>query len=371
MKIFLYKIIFFALSFFICSCFKYESELELTKNIMQSSLEIGKDIRISSNDNISLIEPRIYKENGQYYFGNFYYVDGNSVYFIDAPSSNLNMISNNNIKTILANYNNISNASIMNVDKDSIYITHLSTIYFEDNVQTNEIIRIESPDIGESYFDGVYSSTNIITHTNYTGLNVISLSKISKEGEILLTLQNILDEDATILKIITTGSNFFIVYRKDYIMLDEYTEEGSYITTYKLNKMEEHNEEKNEYKRIIDIVYLKSEKKMAVMTETLLNGEVFNREVFITSDFKTIEKRYTIEDINNSQILALKEDGIIAGLYFENNKYMLSKYDIYTKKKSLTDIGMDYVLGMGSFDVFGGDVVSFNLSNDIITFYKY
>ncbi len=373
MRIFLSFTRFLILSFFTClfalSCLKYDPNIELIQNIIPTTLTIGKDILISNNTNgINLIEPKIYKENGTYYFGNFYYADEDNIYYFDAPRSNLNVSIGDEKRTILSDYANINNARIMDIDDNSLYITHLSRLYLE-SIVTNEFIITDSPDIEEGYGDSVI--TNITTSTNYSFADATSLSRISKEGQILFTLQNILDEDATILKIISTDNNFYIVYRKNVILLDRYTKEGNYIDTYILETLEQSDESNKQYTRIIDVLYLRENKKIAIMTESILSGKVIEREIFSTDNFNNFEKDYTIDNINDRQVLVLTNDGVLISLLFQNNQYLVSKYDIFTKRQSDFNINMKNIADIRSFDVFKNNVVSFNLLDDVITFYKY
>ncbi len=366
------KIIAFSISTLLlaASCIKYDADADLIQNIVDSKLEIGKDISISQTEEINLLEPRIYLKDGRYYFGQFYYLYDNRVYYIDAENSNIGVSHNNKIDIIFTDYNDIDNARIMNVDQGSLYITHLSSMYTSSGVTTNISIIEDSPDRDED--SEVLFITNITVQTNYAQNNVVSLTKMHKKGEIAFTLQDILDDSTTILKIIATNDDFYIVYRKNTtVMLDEYDENGNYLKTYSLNNIEIYDDRNKNYTRIIDITYIKDRNIMAVLTESLSGGKISSRNILFTEDFETFGENIEITDINYAQVISLSSSGLIIALQFEIDEYTLLKYDIHTRKRWVSYIKNTDVAAIGSFDIFDNDIATFSIDHDSIQFYKY
>ncbi len=356
---------------FAASCIKYDADADLVQNIVNSKLEIGKDISISESENINLLQPRIYFKDDRYYFGNFYYLYDNRVYYIDAENANINVSHNERISTIFTDYNDIANAKIMNVDTDSLYITHLSSVYLPNDIITNISIIEESPDLNEAGSEVIFI-TNVTLQTNFTQSNVVSLTKMLKKGDIAFTLTNILDESTTILKIISTDDNFYIVYRKNAIvMLDEYSLGGEYIETYSLDNMEVYDNRNKDYTRIIDVSYIKDRDKMAVLTESLSGVRIMSRKIWFTDDFKTFDETIEIIDINDNQVISLSSSGLLIALHFGTDEYTLLKYDIYTRKRWVSYIDSGDIANIGSFDIFDNDIATFSIDDNNILFYKY
>lgn len=352
------------------SCIKYDADADLIQNIVNSKLEIGKDISLSDSENINLKEPRIYEKDGRYYFGQFYYLYDNRVYYIDAVSSNIGVSYDEKVDIIFSEYNDVNNAKIMNVDKSSLYITHLSSMYLPTSITTNMYVLEQSPDLEEDVSESAFI-TNVNIQTNFTQSNVVSLTKMHKAGEIEFTLQNILDTDTTILKIISTEEYFYIVYRQDAIMLDKYSNDGEYIDTSSLGSTEAYDSRNNKYIRIIDITYLKDRNTMAILTENLENGKITSRNVLFTDDFEDFYNSIEITDINDSQVVSLSSSGLLIALEFDLNKYTLLKYDIHTRRRWVSYIESRDVSYIGSFDIFDNDIATFNLNYNEILFYKY
>ncbi len=369
---YLTKIITFTiLSLLIASCIKYDAEADLVQNIVNSKLEIGKDISISESEDINLLEPRIYQKDGKYYFGQFYYLYDNSVYYIDAANSNINVSYNEKISRVFTDYNDIDNAKIMNVDDNSLYITHLSSMYMPSDISTNISIIEEAPDRDDPTSEVIFI-TNITIQTNYSQNNVVSLTKMLKKGEIAFTLQNILDDNMTILKIIATDEGFYIVYRNHaVIMLDEYSEDGEYKKTYSLDNIEIDDNRNKNYTRIIDISYIKERDVMAILTESLSNAKIVSRNILFTEDFETFDESIEITDINYTQVISLSSSGLLIALQFDMNEYTLLKYDIYTRKRWVSYIKSNDVSSIGGFHIFDNDIATFNLDGNDIMFYKY
>ncbi len=353
------------------SCIKYDADADLVQNIVNSKLEIGTDISISDSENINLLEPRIYEKDGRYYFGQFYYLYDNRVYYIDAATSNIGVSYDDKVSIIFSNYNDVNNAKIMNVDKDNLYITHLSSIYIPSSITTNISVLEQSPDLEEGSSGESAFITNINVQTNFTQSNVVSLTKMRKVGEIEFTLQNILDTDTTILKIISTDDCFYIVYRQNTIMLDKYSNDGQYIDTTSLDATEIYDERNQKYTRIIDITYLKDRTTMAVLTESLDNGKITSRNILFTDDFENFYNSIEVTDINDSQVISLSSSGLLIALQFDLNKYTLLKYDIHTRRRWVSYIESNDIASIGSFDIFDNDIATFNINDNNILFYKY
>ncbi len=359
------------LPIFITSCIKYDADADLVQNVVNSKLEIGKDISISDSENINLLEPRIYEKDGRYYFGQFYYLYDNRVYYFDVENAKIAVSYDEKIDTIHTDYSDINNAKIMNVDDSSLYITHLSSMYLPSSITTNTTILQQSPDLEEGSEVEASFITNITMQTNFAQSNVVSLTKMLKNGEIEFTLPNILDESTTILKIISTDDHFYVVYRKSSVMLDKYSNSGQYLETYSLESSEVYDNRNQNYTRIIDISYIKGRDTMAVLTESLSKGKIMKREVLSTEDFTTFDEPIEILDINDLQVISLSSSGLLIALEFDVDKYTLLKYDIYTRRRWVSYIDCKDVSYIGSFDIFDNDIATFNLEGNNIQFYKY
>ena len=70
-----------------------------------TELVLGKDIYVYKDEIVDLNSPKIYEVNGEYYFGDFYYIKNNTVYAIDVSNSRMVIANGSNISSFDLEYN--------------------------------------------------------------------------------------------------------------------------------------------------------------------------------------------------------------------------------------------------------------------------
>ena len=209
-------ILLFILLLFIVSCLP--KPLIVPAKVV-TEIVLGKDIGVYSNEFVDLDSPKIYKVDNEYYFGDFYHVKDDTVYALDVSNSKMIIASRSNVNSFTLEYTNLETSKISLIDSNAnIYITGYDLRYIGDIVVSNAMMSLPSEEPSSIGDDTPHIETYTIkvTNTNYTKVGLVSLNKISSNGNTLYTIDSIIDNEyESVVKLLTLTNNKFAVLKRD------------------------------------------------------------------------------------------------------------------------------------------------------------
>ena len=378
MRINYFIILLTILSLFILSCLP---KPPITPAKVIAELELNKDITVYSNDIVDLDSPKVYNVNGQYYFGDFYYINNNIVYALDLSNSRIIIAESDNIKYIPLEYKNLEKSKISLIDNNqNIYITGHETRYIGNVVVSNITMSLpsESPTAegDEVSHRGTY--TIIVTNTNYTKVGFVSLNKISPEGNVLYNIDSIVENEyESLIKLFSLTNDKFAVLKRDKNktpIIDIYDmNTGKMENEYLLSTIEYVDTNTMSYREIIDCVYVEGKEVIAILTMNIENGKHKDDVIYTTgiNNFNLIEG-YRIPSRNNSLAVGISSSGRVTYTGIENGMYFFIRTNPFLSQNySKEYMGTDGLNKLRGINIFNDSIYGFLIENDKIKFQNY
>ena len=378
MRINYFIILLTILSLFILSCLP---KPPITPAKVIAELKLNKDITVYSNDIVDLDSPKVYNVNGQYYFGDFYYINNNIVYALDLSNSRIIIAESDNIKYIPLEYKNLEKSKISLIDNNqNIYITGHETRYIGNVVVSNITMSLpsESPTAegDEASHRGTY--TIIVTNTNYTKVGFVSLNKISPEGNVLYNIDSIVENEyESLIKLFSLTNDKFAVLKRDknkIPIIDIYDmNTGKMENEYLLSTIEYVDTNTMSYREIIDCVYVEGKEVIAILTMNIENGKHKDDVIYTTgiNNFNLIEG-YRIPSRNNSLAVGISSSGRVTYTGIENGMYFFIRTNPFLSQNySKEYMGTDGLNKLRGINIFNDSIYGFLIENDKIKFQNY
>ena len=366
------------LSLFILSCLP---KPPITPAKVIAELELNKDITVYSNDIVDLDSPKVYNVNGQYYFGDFYYIEGNIVYALDLSNSRIIIAESDNIKYIPLEYKNLEKSKISLIDNNqNIYITGHETRYIGNIVVSNITMSLpsESPTAegDEASHRGTY--TIIVTNTNYTKVGFVSLNKISPEGKILYSVDSIIENEYESLeKLFSLNDDKFAVLKRDknrIPIINIYDiNTGKMENEYLLSSIEYADTNTMSYREIIDCVYIFEKQLIAILTMNIVNGKHKEDTIYTTeiNNFN-LKESYKIPSRDNSLAVGISSSGRVTYTGINNGMYFFIRTNPFLSQNySKEYMGVDGLNKLRGINIFNDSIYGFLIENDKIKFQNY
>ena len=346
-----------------------------------AELELNKDITIYSNDIVDLDSPKVYNVNGQYYFGDFYYINNNIVYALDLSNSRIIIAESDNIKYIPLEYKNLEKSKISLIDNNqNIYITGHETRYIGNVVVSNITMSLpsESPTAegDEASHRGTY--TIIVTNTNYTKVGFVSLNKISPEGKILYSVDSIIENEYESLeKLFSLNDDKFAVLKRDknrIPIINIYDiNTGKMENEYLLSSIEYADTNTMSYREIIDCVYIFEKQLIAILTMNIVNGKHKEDTIYTTeiNNFN-LKESYKIPSRDNSLAVGISSSGRVTYTGINNGMYFFIRTNPFLSQNySKEYMGVDGLNKLRGINIFNDSIYGFLIENDKIKFQNY
>lgn len=378
MRINYFIILLTILSLFILSCLP---KLPITPAKVIAELELNKDITVYSNDIVDLDSPKVYNVNGQYYFGDFYYINNNIVYALDLSNSRIIIAESDNIKHIPLEYKNLEKSKISLIDNNqNIYITGHETRYIGNVVVSNITMSLpsESPTAegDEVSHRGTY--TIIVTNTNYTKVGFVSLNKISPEGKILYSVDSIIENEYESLeKLFSLNEDKFAVLKRDknrIPIINIYDiNTGKMENEYLLSSIEYADTNTMSYREIIDCVYIFEKQLIAILTMNIVNGKHKEDTIYTTeiNNFN-LKESYKIPSRDNSLAVGISSSGRVTYTGINNGMYFFIRTNPFLSQNySKEYMGVDGLNKLRGINIFNDSIYGFLIENDKIKFQNY
>ena len=378
MRINYFIILLTILFLFILSCLP---KPPITPAKVIAELELNKDITVYSNDIVDLDSPKVYNVNGQYYFGDFYYINNNIVYALDLSNSRIIIAESDNIKYIPLEYKNLEKSKISLIDNNqNIYITGHETRYIGNVVVSNITMSLpsESPTAegDEVSHRGTY--TIIVTNTNYTKVGFVSLNKISPEGKILYSVDSIIENEyESLIKLFSLTNDKFAVLKRDrnkIPIINIYDmNTGKMENEYLLSTIEYVDTNTMSYREIIDCVYVESKEVIAILTMNIENGKHKDDVIYTTeiNNFNLAEV-YRIPSRDSSLAVGISSSGRVTYTGIENGMYFFIRTNPFLSQNySKEYMGTDGLNKLRGINIFNDSIYGFSVENDRIKFQNY
>lgn len=346
-----------------------------------AELELNKDITVYSNDIVDLDSPKVYNVNGQYYFGDFYYINNNIVYALDLSNSRIIIAESDNIKYIPLEYKNLEKSKISLIDNNqNIYITGHETRYIGNVVVSNITMSLpsESPTAegDEVSHRGTY--TIIVTNTNYTKVGFVSLNKISSEGKILYSVDSIIENEYESLeKLFSLNEDKFAVLKRDknrIPIINIYDiNTGKMENEYLLSSIEYADTNTMSYREIIDCVYIFEKQLIAILTMNIVNGKHKEDTIYTTeiNNFN-LKESYKIPSRDNSLAVGISSSGRVTYTGINNGMYFFIRTNPFLSQNySKEYMGVDGLNKLRGINIFNDSIYGFLIENDKIKFQNY
>lgn len=350
------------------------------------SVKLEDDIAVYKEGEINLKSPKIYTTNGNYYFGNFFYIADNTLYMIDVSNKSIIKLNKNGEKHIISlPYENIDMSHINLVDSDeNVYMTIDSSIIKEIVTERTRYVTVqsESPDIDEGEEEDTKVQRVAIkeTVTNYTKTGVVSLSKISTKTNNYLDIDSVLKPDFTapFFKTVSLKNGEFSIlkYENNEPYLEIIEESGNIKERLSLKDIEENYDEKNiSYKQIVDIIYMPEKDIILILTSKVEKGQHTENNIY-TINLKNIplqlKKEYTLQSEANTIPIAITEYGSVISSGNENGRNFITKVNPFTSQKTIKEyLDTSSIKDIRSIVIFGGKIYAYSIKDNIITFYSY
>lgn len=378
MRINYFIILLTILFLFILSCLP---KPPITPAKVIAELELNKDITVYSNDIVDLDSPKVYNVNGQYYFGDFYYINNNIVYALDLSNSRIIIAESDNIKYIPLEYKNLEKSKISLIDNNqNIYITGHETRYIGNVVVSNITMSLpsESPTAegDEASHRGTY--TIIVTNTNYTKVGFVSLNKISPEGKILYSVDSIIENEYESLeKLFSLNDDKFAVLKRDknrIPIINIYDiNTGKMENEYLLSSIEYADTNTMSYREIIDCVYIFEKQLIAILTMNIVNGKHKEDTIYTTeiNNFN-LKESYKIPSRDNSLAVGVSSSGRVTYTGINNGMYFFIRTNPFLSQNySKEYMGVDGLNKLRGINIFNDSIYGFLIENDKIKFQNY
>lgn len=378
MRINYFIILLTILYLFILSCLP---KPPITPAKVIAELELNKDITVYSNDIVDLDSPKVYNVNGQYYFGDFYYINNNIVYALDLSNSRIIIAESDNIKYIPLEYKNLEKSKISLIDNNqNIYITGHETRYIGNVVVSNITMSLpsESPTAegDEVSHRGTY--TIIVTNTNYTKVGFVSLNKISPEGKILYSVDSIIENEYESLeKLFSLNDDKFAVLKRDknrIPIINIYDiNTGKMENEYLLSSIEYADTNTMSYREIIDCVYIFEKQLIAILTMNIVNGKHKEDTIYTTeiNNFN-LKESYKIPSRDNSLAVGISSSGRVTYTGINNGMYFFIRTNPFLSQNySKEYMGVDGLNKLRGINIFNDSIYGFLIENDKIKFQNY
>ena len=346
-----------------------------------TELSIGKDIGIYSNEFVDLDSPKIYKVDNEYYFGEFYRVKNDTVYALDLYNSRMVIASGSNVRYFPLEYKNLETSEISLIDSNSnIYITGYNLRYVGDVVVSNVMMSLpsESPSTEGDDAPQIETYTVKVTNTNYTKVGLVSLNKISPEGNTLYSIDTIIDNEyESLVKLLTLTNHKFAILKRDrdrVPLLDIYDmDSGKMENRYSLKEVEYIDTGKMSYREIVDCVYVPEKEVLAILTMNIVEGK-HQEDIIYTSkldNFK-LKESYKIPCRDNSLAVGMSSTGRVTYTGMDNGMYFFIKTNPFlSQNHSKEYLGTDGFTKLRGIHMFDDSVYGFMVENGVIKFHNY
>lgn len=346
-----------------------------------AELELNKDITVYSNDIVDLDSPKVYNVNGQYYFGDFYYINDNIVYALDLLNSKMIIAEGSDIRNFNLEYNNLEKSKISLIDDNqNIYITGHDLRLIDNIVVSNITMTLpsESPTVegDDNPHTGTY--TIQVTNTNYTKVGFVSLNKISPEGKILYNIDSIIENEyESLIKLFSLTNDKFAVLKRDrnkIPIINIYDmNTGKMENEYLLSAIEYADTNTMSYREIIDCVYIVDKEVIAILTMNIENGKHKDDVIYTTeiNNFNLIEG-YRIPSRDNSLAVGISSSGRVTYTGIENGMYFFIRTNPFLSQNySKEYMGTDGLNKLRGINIFNDSIYGFSVENDKIKFQNY
>ena len=346
-----------------------------------AELELNKDITVYSNDIVDLDSPKVYNVNGQYYFGDFYYINDNIVYALDLSNSKMIIAEGSDIRNFNLEYNNLEKSKISLIDDNqNIYITGHDLRLIDNIVVSNITMTLpsESPTVegDDNPHTGTY--TIQVTNTNYTKVGFVSLNKISPEGKILYNIDSIIENEyESLIKLFSLTNDKFAVLKRDrnkIPIINIYDmNTGKMENEYLLSAIEYADTNTMSYREIIDCVYVEDKEVIAILTMNIENGKHKDDVIYTTeiNNFNLVEG-YRIPSRDNSLAVGISSSGRVTYTGIENGMYFFIRTNPFLSQNySKEYMGTDGLNKLRGINIFNDSIYGFSVENDKIKFQNY
>ncbi|MEI0558954.1 hypothetical protein [Brachyspira intermedia] len=346
-----------------------------------TELSLGEDIGIYSNEFVDLDSPKIYKVDNEYYFGEFYRVKNDTVYALDLYNSRMVIASGSNVRYFPLEYKNLETSEISLIDSNSnIYITGYNLRYVGDVVVSNVMMSLpsESPSTEGDDAPQIETYTVKVTNTNYTKVGLVSLNKISPEGNTLYSIDTIIDNEyESLVKLLTLTNHKFAILKRDkdrVPILDIYDmDSGKMENRYSLKEVEYIDTGKMSYREIVDCVYVPEKEVLAILTMNIVEGK-HQEDIIYTSkldNFK-LKESYKIPCRDNSLAVGMSSTGRVTYTGMDNGMYFFIKTNPFlSQNHSKEYLGTDGFTKLRGIHMFDDSVYGFMVENGVIKFHNY
>ena len=346
-----------------------------------AELELNKDITVYSNDIVDLDSPKVYNVNGEYYFGDFYYIEGNIVYALDLSNSRMIIAEGSNVRNFTLEYKNLEKSKISLIDDNqNIYLTGHDLRLVDNIVITNITMTLpsESPTVegDDNPHTGTY--TIQVTNTNYTKVGFVSLNKISPEGKILYNIDSIIENEyESLIKLFSLTNDKFAVLKRDrnkIPIINIYDmNTGIMENEYLLSTIEYADTNTMSYREIIDCVYVEGKDVIAILTMNIENGKHKDDVIYTTgiNNFNLIEG-YRIPSRDNSLAVGISSSGRVTYTGIENGMYFFIRTNPFLSQNySKEYMGTDGLNKLRGINIFNDSIYGFSVESDKIKFQNY
>lgn len=346
-----------------------------------AELELNKDITVYSNDIVDLDSPKVYNVNGEYYFGDFYYIEGNIVYALDLSNSRMIIAEGSNVRNFALEYKNLEKSKISLIDDNqNIYLTGHDLRLVDNIVITNITMTLpsESPTVegDDNPHTGTY--TIQVTNTNYTKVGFVSLNKISPEGKILYNIDSIIENEyESLIKLFSLTNDKFAVLKRDrnkIPIINIYDmNTGKMENEYLLSTIEYADTNTMSYREIIDCVYVEGKDVIAILTMNIENGKHKDDVIYTTeiNNFNLIEG-YRIPSRDNSLAVGISSSGRVTYTGIENGMYFFIRTNPFLSQNySKEYMGTDGLNKLRGINIFNDSIYGFSVESDKIKFQNY
>lgn len=346
-----------------------------------TELVLGKDIYVYKDEIVDLNSPKIYEVNGEYYFGDFYYIKNNTVYAIDVSNSRMVIANGSNISSFDLEYNSLETSKISFIDNSSnVYITGYNLAYIGDITITNVLMSLpsEGPLVEGNDVPDLKTYIIQVTNTNYTKVGLVSLNKISPEGKTLYSISSIIDNEyEKVIKLIYLTNDKFAVLKRDdkrVPILDVYNiNTGAKENRYILDNIETTDEATMSYREIVDCKYITDKNVLAILTMSIENGKHKEDIIFTTSfDNFNLKEAYKLAARDNALAVGMSDNGRVIYTGMDNGLYFIIKTNPFVSQNfSKEYLGTDDFNKLRGINMFNDSIYGFLFEDGKIKFNNF
>lgn len=346
-----------------------------------TELVLGKDIYVYKDEIVDLNSPKIYEVNGEYYFGDFYYIKNNTVYAIDVSNSRMVIANGSNISSFDLEYNSLETSKISFIDNSSnVYITGYNLAYIGDITITNVLMSLpsEGPLVEGNDVPDLKTYIIQVTNTNYTKVGLVSLNKISPEGKTLYSISSIIDNEyEKVIKLIYLINDKFAVLKRDdkrVPILDVYNiNTGAKENRYILDNVETTDEATMSYREIVDCKYITDKNVLAILTMSIENGKHKEDIIFTTSfDNFNLKEAYKLAARDNALAVGMSDNGRVIYTGMDNGLYFIIKTNPFVSQNfSKEYLGTDDFNKLRGINMFNDSIYGFLFEDGKIKFNNF